>query len=73
MSRAMSLLGVVTLVGTILESRRGVFPNWENNPVPLLLIQDGQHHGVLDDEQEETRMKVRLYNSGDNTVLGISQ
>lgn len=66
------LIGVVTLIGTMWESRRADVPNWKNDPVPLLLNQDSQHSDVLDDEHEEEYLKVRLYKTGDKAVLGIS-
>lgn len=35
------LLGVITMVATVLKSRSAVVPTWENNVMPLLFIYEG--------------------------------
>jgi hypothetical protein len=65
------LLGIITLVGTILKSRRAVVPTWKNNVMPLLFIYEGgQDEQPSVDGKLENDQRVRLYGSEGRIVLG---
>ncbi|KAJ5769203.1 hypothetical protein N7520_003762 [Penicillium odoratum] len=56
------LLGIITLVGTILRSRRAVVPTWKNDVMPLLFIYEGgQDEQLLPDGELENEKRVRLH------------
>lgn len=65
------LLGVITIVGTMLKSRRAVVPRWKNNVMPLLFIYErSQDEQPPADGKLENNQKVRLYGSEGRIVLG---
>lgn len=65
------LLGIVTLVGTMMKSRRAVLPMWKNDVMPLLFVYEGgQDVQSSADGELENDQRVKLYNSEGRIVLG---
>ncbi|KAJ5179462.1 Protein of unknown function DUF3176 [Penicillium capsulatum] len=64
------LLGIVTLIGTMWKSRKGVVPMWKTDLIPLLfLYKDFHDEGVSTRDIVEDVHNVRLYKVDDRTVL----
>ncbi|KAJ5368535.1 uncharacterized protein N7496_008295 [Penicillium cataractarum] len=65
------LLGIVTLVGTMMKSRRAVVPMWKNDVMPLLFVYEGgQNVQPPADGELENNQRVKLYNSEGRIMLG---